>query len=144
MAIKATTRAAVFDVIKDRIEAATGATYDERILATDFPNGRNLFFALGPRKSRPLGVAIREQAGDTVPMITEFPAVFAKRFKTHQRETARAEMDAVTDSMQTNGTQNTAGVETRYVSDEESPSLSGEWIFSRMRFEARWALVVGP
>ena len=140
MALKASTRAAVFDVVKARVEAATGATYDERITVGQIPNGRASHFCIGKRKTKRLDPRQERQAtGDApVAMVTTYPIEYAHRVKPQDRETRRAAVDAVVDAMQEKGTSNTAGIETRWLSDDEDEVPSGEWIVIRGVVEARW------
>ena len=142
MALAVSTRAAVFDVVKARVEAATGATYDERMSVGQIPNGRASYFCIGARKTRVQGPE-REQAGEATRVLTTYPIEYAHRVMPKQRETRRAAVDAVVDAMHNEATINTAGIETRWTGEDESESGSGEWIIIKGTVEARYLFTVG-
>lgn len=142
MALKTYTRSGVFDAVKARVEAATNATYDERMSVGQIPNGRASYFCIGGRKTV-LAPAGREQASDLQRAVITLPIEYAHRVMPKQRETRRNAVDVVVDAMQQASTANTAGLETRWVSEVESESPSGEWIIIRGVVEARCMLSVG-
>jgi hypothetical protein len=136
------TRTALFDAVKDRIDDATGASYDERMSVGQIPNGRASYFCIGGRITSFRGKE-REQAGDVVAVSVVFPIEYAHRVMPKQRETRRGAVDTIVDSLQQTVTLNKSGLETRWLGETESESPSGEWIIIKARVEARCLLSVG-
>jgi len=146
MAMKAHTRAQAFTAAKALVVAAVpaGTAYYDRMRVEDIPNARANYFLMGGRRTRVMDDRReRQQDNDLVAVETTCPVVVAVRSKPADREARRLEGDAIADALHQGCTSNTAGLEARWLGDDESLSANGEWIYIRGSMAYRYLFNVG-
>ena len=146
MAYKAHTRAQAFAAAKALIVAAVpaGTAYYDRMRVEDIPQARADYFLMGGRSTRTLNERReRQQDNDLVAVETVCPIIVGLRVKVTDREGRRHEGDAIADALHQGCTSNTAGLEARWMGEDESLSTNGEWLYIRGRLAYRYLFDVG-
>lgn len=134
------TRTEVRDRIETVLSAAAGVTVLDRLTDGGFPNGKDDGLILGRRiSSTDRSSFFRGQPNETTGMVHRYRGKLFTRWQPLQREVARAAAEAKVDALQEAcmGTADTEGIELWWVSDEENPPPSGEWLVTDFEIEAK-------